>query len=82
MKLTADVIKNISTIKDEPEWMREFRLNSFSCFDSCPTLERGRFRKYGACILQRRHSSCRKGRLFGNKRVQSSRCSDWGCCSI
>ena len=33
MKLTADVVKNISTIKDEPEWMREFRLNSFSCFD-------------------------------------------------
>ena len=32
MKLTRDVINNISKIKNEPEWMREFRLNSFECF--------------------------------------------------
>lgn len=32
MKLTRDVINNISNIKNEPEWMREFRLNSFECF--------------------------------------------------
>ena len=32
MKLTRDDIKNISTIKEEPEWMLEFRLNSFEYF--------------------------------------------------
>ena len=32
MKLTKDVIKEISRIKDEPSWMREFRLNAFECF--------------------------------------------------
>ena len=33
MKLTRDVIKEISNIKNEPEWMREFRIKSFECFD-------------------------------------------------
>lgn len=33
MKLTRDVIKEISNIKNEPEWMKEFRIKSFECFD-------------------------------------------------
>ena len=33
MKLTRDVVKEISNIKNEPEWMREFRIKSFECFD-------------------------------------------------
>ena len=32
MKLTKDVINEISSIKKEPKWMREFRLNSFDAF--------------------------------------------------
>ena len=32
MKLTSDDIKNISTIKEEPEWMLDFRLKAFKCF--------------------------------------------------
>ena len=32
MKLTSDVIKKISNIKKEPEWMLEFRLKSFEYF--------------------------------------------------
>jgi len=32
MKLTKEVIKEISSIKNEPEWMKEFRLNSFEYF--------------------------------------------------
>lgn len=32
MKLTRDVINEISMIKNEPDWMREFRLNAFECF--------------------------------------------------
>lgn len=32
MKLTVEDIKNISSIKEEPEWMLEFRLNSFKYF--------------------------------------------------
>ena len=32
MKLTKDDIKNISTIKEEPEWMLEFRLKAFEYF--------------------------------------------------
>ena len=35
MKLTSDDIKNISTIKEEPEWMFEFRLNAFNYFKEC-----------------------------------------------
>ena len=35
MKLTSSVIKEISNIKNEPEWMRKFRLNSFNYFDKC-----------------------------------------------
>ena len=36
MKLTRDVIKNISKIKNEPDWMREFRLNAFEHFVNTP----------------------------------------------
>ena len=32
MKLTEDVVKKISNIKYELDWMKEFRLNSFECF--------------------------------------------------
>ena len=32
MKLTVEDIKNISTIKDEPSWMLEFRLKSYQYF--------------------------------------------------
>ena len=32
MKLTREVIKEISEIKKEPEWMLNFRLKSFECF--------------------------------------------------
>ena len=35
MKLTIDDIKNISSIKDEPSWMLNFRLNSYQYFISC-----------------------------------------------
>lgn len=35
MKLTSSVIKKISNIKNEPEWMREFRLKSFLYFKEC-----------------------------------------------
>ena len=34
MKLTKEIINEISMIKNEPEWMREFRLNAFSCFSN------------------------------------------------
>ena len=33
MKLTSDVIKEISKIKKEPKWMLEFRLNALEAFD-------------------------------------------------
>ncbi len=36
MKLTREVIKNISKIKNEPNWMTEFRLNAFECFKNSP----------------------------------------------
>ena len=32
MRLTEDDIKNISSIKEEPTWMLEFRLNSYKHF--------------------------------------------------
>ena len=32
MKLLDDDIKYISSIKDEPDWMLEFRLNSYKYF--------------------------------------------------
>ena len=35
MKLTSSVIKEISNIKNEPEWMKEFRLKSFAYFNKC-----------------------------------------------
>ncbi len=35
MKLTSSVINEISNIKNEPEWMREFRLKSFEYFKEC-----------------------------------------------
>ena len=34
MKLTSDDIKNISSIKEEPSWMLEFRLKSFEYFQN------------------------------------------------
>lgn len=34
MKLTREVIKEISNIKQEPTWMLEFRLNALAVFDS------------------------------------------------
>lgn len=34
MKLTSDVIKEISSIKEEPKWMLDFRLESFSFFEN------------------------------------------------
>ena len=33
MKLTADVVKRISNIKNEPEWMLNFRLNALDAFE-------------------------------------------------
>ena len=33
MKLTADVVKKISNIKNEPEWMLNFRLNALDAFE-------------------------------------------------
>lgn len=35
MKLTEEDIKNISSIKEEPEWMLKFRLNSYQYFIQC-----------------------------------------------
>lgn len=35
MKLTKEDIKNISSIKNEPTWMLDFRLNSYEYFVSC-----------------------------------------------
>ena len=32
MKLTSDDIKNISSIKEEPSWMLDFRLKAFEAF--------------------------------------------------
>ena len=49
MKLTKEIINEISTIKNEPEWMREFRLKAYDAFvkmknpDFGPNLE---FLKY------------------------------------
>ena len=36
MRLTEEDIKNISSIKEEPEWMLQFRLNSYKCFIEIP----------------------------------------------
>ena len=33
MKLTKEIVKEISMIKNEPDWMMEFRLKSFEYFD-------------------------------------------------
>ena len=41
MKLTKEIIKEISSIKNEPDWMYEFRLKSFEFFDSCKNPEWG-----------------------------------------
>ena len=35
MKLTKNVIKEISDIKKEVQWMRDFRMKSFEYFDNC-----------------------------------------------
>ena len=32
MKLTKEIVKEISKIKNEPEWMTDFRLKSFEYF--------------------------------------------------
>ena len=37
MKLTIEDIKNISTIKEEPTWMLDFRINAYEYFLNCPT---------------------------------------------
>ncbi len=36
MKLTKEIVKEISTIKKEPSWMTEFRLNSFEAYEKLP----------------------------------------------
>ena len=33
MKLTSEIVEKISKIKNEPDWMREFRVRAFECFD-------------------------------------------------
>ena len=33
MKLTTDVVKKISKIKNEPEWMLNFRLTALDAFN-------------------------------------------------
>ena len=33
MKLTSEIVEKISKIKNEPDWMREFRIRAFECFD-------------------------------------------------
>ena len=35
MKLTRDVVREISSIKSEPNWMTEFRLKALDCFLNC-----------------------------------------------
>ena len=41
MQLTKDDIKNISSIKDEPMWMLEFRLKAFEYFIKLDKASRG-----------------------------------------
>ena len=36
MKLTKEDIKQISSIKEEPQWMLEFRLKAFEAFSKAP----------------------------------------------
>ena len=43
MQLTKDDIKNISSIKEEPTWMLEFRLNAFEHFNNCENPNFGPF---------------------------------------
>ena len=33
MKLNEDIVKNISKIKREPDWMLDFRLNALDAFN-------------------------------------------------
>ena len=33
MKLTSEIVEKISKIKNEPDWMRKFRVRAFECFD-------------------------------------------------
>ena len=33
MKLTREIVNEISKIKNEPDFMREFRIRSFECFE-------------------------------------------------
>ena len=37
----AEIVQQISDMKDEPQWMRDFRLKSFEIFESKPTPEWG-----------------------------------------
>ncbi len=37
----AEIVKQISEMKDEPQWMRDFRLKSLEIFESKPTPEWG-----------------------------------------
>ena len=41
MKLTKEIINEISKIKEEPEWMRDFRINSFEYFENSSTPDWG-----------------------------------------
>ena len=34
--LTRDIVQQISSMKEEPQWMRDFRLKSFEIFESKP----------------------------------------------
>ena len=33
--ISLDVVKNISEIKGEPNWMKEFRMESYKFFEKC-----------------------------------------------
>jgi Fe-S cluster assembly protein SufB len=39
--IDAEIVRQISELKDEPEWMLEFRLNALEIFESKPTPEWG-----------------------------------------
>lgn len=41
MKLTKEVVEEISRIKNEPLWMRQFRIKAFECFDKSENPEWG-----------------------------------------
>ena len=35
-KLNRDTVKEISSIKNEPKWMTDFRVKSYEFFEKCP----------------------------------------------